>query len=603
MKKDDRHSKDNQNNKNVDLNKNKSTKKVSHPALDDENRIKVLSPSMLVLKRFFRNRLAMIGLIIIIAMFLFSFLGPIISPYTETQQFMKVENEPKIYAGATYNENYYYLIREGYNFNSIAKATFILSLNNNQNNFSAKIDNDEIVYYIEKISEDTYYLFQEIKIASFVTVAGKTSYTPLSTSSLNEDFIEEADKIVKEGESGASFNYQNDEYYVFLSKRSSYIYKKIDTVLLSKDIFTPYDNNETISYDTALAAEIALSRNENNFSLNGVSYNFITKENKTVISKDTGNGEAINYADITNLLVTPIAESITISIAFRDEFDKALKAGASDFIYTDTNGNETTYTIERKDMEFVIRTIDAVDLLDVFAPPSIKHPVGTDGYGMDLLTRLMYGGRISLTIGFVVIFIEIFIGVIMGGISGYFTGWIDTVIMRIVDTINCIPNIPLYLILGSVMSTLKVSAALRIYLLMVILGVTGWTGIARVVRGQILSLREQEFMTAAEALGISTTRKIFQHLIPNVIPQLIVYATMGLGGIILTEATLSFLNLGVKYPYASWGNIVNAVNDSFVMTNYLFVWIPAGFLILITVLGFNFIGDGLRDAFDPKMKR
>ena len=139
--------------------------------------------------------------------------------------------------------------------------------------------------------------------------------------------------------------------------------------------------------------------------------------------------------------------------------------------------------------------------------------------------------------------------------------------------------------------------------MMAILGVTGWPGIARVVRGQILSLREQEFMLAAEATGLSVSRRIFKHLVPNVIPQLIVYATMGLGSIILTEATLSFLGLGVKYPYASWGNIINAVNDVHVLTNYPFVWIPAGILILLTVLGFNFIGDGLRDAFDPKMKR
>ena len=123
------------------------------------------------------------------------------------------------------------------------------------------------------------------------------------------------------------------------------------------------------------------------------------------------------------------------------------------------------------------------------------------------------------------------------------------------------------------------------------------------VRGQILSLREQEFMIATEATGIRTSRRIFKHLIPNVIPQLIVIATMGLGNVILSEAALSFLGLGVKYPLASWGNIVNAVNDIYIMTNYLFVWVPAGILILITVLGFNFIGDGLRDAFDPKMKR
>jgi peptide/nickel transport system permease protein len=148
-----------------------------------------------------------------------------------------------------------------------------------------------------------------------------------------------------------------------------------------------------------------------------------------------------------------------------------------------------------------------------------------------------------------------------------------------------------------------VDPQVRMIYLMLILGFLGWPGIARLVRGQILSLREQEFMVAAEATGLSVYRKIFKHLVPNVIPQLIVIATMSLGGVILTESVLSFLGLGVKFPFASWGNIINAVSNVHVMTNYWFVWIPAGFCILITVLGFNFIGDGLRDAFDPKMKR
>ena len=215
----------------------------------------------------------------------------------------------------------------------------------------------------------------------------------------------------------------------------------------------------------------------------------------------------------------------------------------------------------------------------------------------------MYGGRISLLIGFVVVFIELIIGVIIGGVAGYFGGWVDTALMRVVDIVYCIPAMPLYLILGSVMDHYEVSSTTRIYLLCVIMAVIGWVGIARIVRGQILSLREQEFMTAAEATGISIRRRIFKHLVPNVIPQLIVFATMGLGDIILVEASLSFLGLGVKYPAATWGSIINAVNDSYVMTNYLFVWVPAGLMILATVLAFNFVGDGLRDAFDPKMKR
>ena len=138
---------------------------------------------------------------------------------------------------------------------------------------------------------------------------------------------------------------------------------------------------------------------------------------------------------------------------------------------------------------------------------------------------------------------------------------------------------------------------------MLLLGFLGWASIARLVRGQILSLREQEFMTAAEATGIRTRNRIFKHLIPNVIPQLIVNCTMALGSTIITESTLSFLGLGVKFPFASWGNIINDVNDTYVLTTYWFIWIPAGVCLLLTVLAFNILGDGLRDAFDPKMKR
>jgi peptide/nickel transport system permease protein len=222
---------------------------------------------------------------------------------------------------------------------------------------------------------------------------------------------------------------------------------------------------------------------------------------------------------------------------------------------------------------------------------------------MDVMTRLMYGGRISLMVGFVVVILETLIGVVLGGISGYFGGWIDTAIMRFVDLFNCIPFYPIVMIIGTVMDKMEIDPIKRIFILMAVLGILGWTSIARVVRGQILSLREQDFMVATEATGIRISRRIFRHLVPNVMPLLIVQATMSLGGIIITEATLSFLGLGVKYPLASWGSIINAATNVHVMTNYWFIWIPAGLLIVLTVLGFNFVGDGLRDAFDPKMKR
>jgi peptide/nickel transport system permease protein len=202
-----------------------------------------------------------------------------------------------------------------------------------------------------------------------------------------------------------------------------------------------------------------------------------------------------------------------------------------------------------------------------------------------------------------VVLIETFIGVVLGGIAGYFKKYIDNLIMRLVDIFYCIPSLPLLIILGAMMNELRVDPQIRMVYLMVIMGLLGWPGFARMVRGQILSLREQEFMVAAEATGLSSYRRIFKHLVPNVIPQMIVMSTTDLGNVIIMEATLSFLGLGVKFPFASWGNIINDVNNVHVLTNYLFVWIPAGLCILITVLGFNFIGDGLRDAFDPKMKR
>ena len=242
-------------------------------------------------------------------------------------------------------------------------------------------------------------------------------------------------------------------------------------------------------------------------------------------------------------------------------------------------------------------------MYDTYSYPNKTHWLGTDRNGMDMLTRLMYGGRVSLVIGFIVELISLIIGVIMGGLAGYFGGWVDNLIMRIVDIFYCIPSMPLIIILGAAMDAMSVDPKIRMLYLMLILGFLGWAGMARLVRGQILSLREQEFMVATESSGIRVSRRIFRHLIPNVIPQLIVSCTMGIGSTILIEATLSFLGLGVKFPFASWGNIINDVNDTFVLQNYWFIWIPAGILILLTVLAFNLVGDGLRDAFDPKMKR
>ncbi len=251
----------------------------------------------------------------------------------------------------------------------------------------------------------------------------------------------------------------------------------------------------------------------------------------------------------------------------------------------------------------VVQVVQSVSSINRYAPPGKEHILGTDNYGYDVFVRLMYGGRISLLIGFIVVILDTIIGIILGGIAGYFGGIVDQIIMRIVDIFNCIPTLPILLIASEVIRSWELEPDQQIYVLMLVITIFSWSGTARLVRGQILSLREQEYMTATEVMGLSSSRKIFKHLIPNVMPQLIVSMTLSLGSVILYESTLSYLGLGVQLPKAAWGTMIAAANDSVIFNYHSNVWLPAGFLIVVAVLGFNFVGDGLRDAMDPKARK
>ena len=270
---------------------------------------------------------------------------------------------------------------------------------------------------------------------------------------------------------------------------------------------------------------------------------------------------------------------------------------------TEYSITETTYTVDGE--EYTVRQTTEKYLKDNFlAAPSSEHILGTDNEGYDIFVRLMYGGRISLIVSFLAVFLITVLGVILGGIAGFFGGVIDNIIMRLCDVLICLPGVPILLIISTILDASEIDAKYRIYLLMIYLTFISWPGTARLVRGQILSLREQEYMVAAEAMGYSTGRKIFKHLVPNVMPQLIVQMSLSLGSMILYEATLSYLNLGVKAPYAAWGTMINIIStNQDILQNHWNVWVPAGICIVIAVLGFNFIGDGLRDALDPKARR
>ena len=581
---------------------NRIDKKTEYTDIDnglsDVQRVKVLSPGMLVVRRFLRNRLAIIGFVIITFMFLFSFLGGLLTPYGESQVFRYIGNMSKEYVSVTINNEFRYTVAEGMTYGNAAHARFILARNRGDSFFTH--DGEE--YRIIQEAEDFYRVVLTDPKAQITYIRGVMSLTPLEDGLV---FEEELQMAIREAIDAEQTNFViGGEQYTLTRQGRDYVLGTIkDVAIESLLIADGVSSNEDLGFEFKFLLEKTLKTGDSlSFSFEGDTYQIEEDENVASVYKIVGS-EREQYALISQMAVRPISTDVILTIEFKTALEQAIVDGVTNFIYPDDSGNDVKYDITRINNVYTVKTETRTHLISMHEQPSSNHWLGTDKHGMDVLTRLMYGGRISLMIGFIVVLLETILGVIMGGLAGYFGKWVDMLIMRIVDVFFCIPFLPILIIIGSVMDKLDVDPQLRIYYLMLILGIMSWPGIARMVRGQILSLREQEFMLAAEATGLSISRRIFKHLVPNVIPQLIVLATLGLGGVILYESTLSFLGLGVKFPFASWGNIISGVTTAYEMTNFWFVWIPAGLLILLTVLGFNFVGDGLRDAFDPKMKR
>ncbi len=259
------------------------------------------------------------------------------------------------------------------------------------------------------------------------------------------------------------------------------------------------------------------------------------------------------------------------------------------FFTTETQGNKTNIMNKEK-------------------APTSESPFGTDLVGRDVFTRMIWGGQISIAIGIVSVVISISVGTLVGVVSGYFGGWVDSLLSRITEALLAIPVLILLLVLSTVLSQSSVKTTIlgrelssTVVIIILLIGFTSWMTLARIVRAQVLSLKEQEFVMAARAIGVTDQHMILQHLLPNLIAPIVVTATLGIGTAIITEAYLSFLGFGVQPPTATWGNILTGAQDK--IDRVWWLWAAPGFFIVLTVLAINFIGDGLRDALDPRSIR
>ena len=653
--------------------------------LDDVARVKVLSPGRQVFKRFIRNRLAVFGSVLLIIMFVFSFLGPLFYHCGQKEIFYKYDSQNINYALAKEVTTY-----TGYSVS--ADITVPRSITTSVNSVAksliasgedaAIITSDDGSFLLSKVNDDVFILssVDATKIASVGEGSSLVGVYDMLGGSINftgqeiEGLLEALTKNFSR--TGGSFTYEGVRYVYEKDVAKSYnIYSELDGVVLFDnslpesfaDAFEKAAENKAYSfavsgktyylvgtnsgYDAysarsasdamiytkltfnAISSDVKVTdslkantllhiTDGKTFDVDGKSYKVTESEGILILHDGDGN----EVAELSNFSVRRYTGEDSIEYALKKELEALVTEMAEtgsknetlvyNLPYQDENGlyvydedgnlqySEAELKITKKDTgEYVINCDQVIYVIDMFASSSKEHVLGTDGDGFDVLARIMYGGRVSLMVGFVVVFLEIILGVIMGGLAGYYGGWVDNLIMRLVDIFYCLPSLPIMIILGATMDSLRMDTYVRLLIMMATLGFLGWASVARMVRGQILSLREQEFMVAAEATGIRVRKRIFRHLIPNVMPQLIVIATMGMGSVILTESTLSFLGLGVKHPLATWGTIINSVSSATAMAHYQHIWIPVGLLICLTVIAFNFVGDGLRDAYDPKSKR
>lgn len=647
--------------------------------LDDVSRVKVLSPGRQVFKRFIRNRLAVFGTVLLLTMFVFSFIGPLFYAYGQKQIFYKYDAQNVNYALAKENTAY-----TGYVSDPAAEVDRGVAsmMNTNIKKMEAEgldrlmyLGGDEKFYALDRLGESIYTLSlcETEKVASFgggevrvglldsvgkkmefdgetlgdafIAAASKAckgkdgsfeydgaTYTFKKAAGKKFEIFGKSEGFVYEGEAlapefeaaaettpdGATFDFGDSEYAV--SGQTVYrLGESAPAMVYTRFVLDTVNPGTTISNEFRCAA-LLNAYTTGKFTADGADYTIHADGDELFIRDAQGN----DYAEFSSFVVRRYNGDDTMEYALKNQVREAIetmKAAGSlnasvtcalpqqnevgEYAYGDDGSllyNDTELKITQKDTgEYVINCDQIIYKIDMYASPSLQHLLGTDGDGFDVLARIMYGGRISLMVGFVVVFLECFLGIIMGGLAGYYGGWVDNLIMRLVDVFYCLPSMPIMIILGAMMDAMRMDTYVRLIVMMAALGLMGWAGVARLVRGQILSIKTNEYVLAARALGAHPGRIIRRHILPNCMSVIIISVALQIPSAIFTESFLSFIGLGVQAPMPSLGSLANAARGG--MQSYPYKMIFPAIGICLIVLSFNLLGDGLRDAFDPKLRR
>ncbi len=423
-------------------------------ALDDGRRVKVLSPGMMVFKRFIRNKLAIAGIIILTFMFVFSFLGGVISPYRQDQVFYKTDSANKEYASAVVNNEYRFFTPDGAQLSTLVRANFSRVVKDAGEDDVA-FEADGASWNVHRLGENFYAIGTAKELGS-VTMLGKIVDVKAKPGEEISDAVKDAALKAVQGGS-LQFEADGQSYMLTKGKAKSYTLGTMSEAgvasLLNFNAFSGEDDALVSGYGFRRAAELALRSGEQTFEADGEAYRLDSDGDDSAVIYRANSDEAM--ASVSNVIVSPMTTGATLEMDYKAAVAEAISQKQMAFEYVNAAGETEKHTIRMRGNNYIIYTEQQTYLIDMYAAPSMAHPLGTDDHGMDVLTRLMYGGRISLMVGFVVMLLENLIGIIIGGISGYFGGWVDTLLMRFVDLFNSIPYYPMMIIAGAIMDAFE----------------------------------------------------------------------------------------------------------------------------------------------------